>query len=111
VFPLLGVICIVEVEVEAEEANVMRTALSDVGASVTDSANASEQNAKARKTLGRLEVKVEKPERTVFRRRNISASCETELPGLIGRSWFSKTEIGSNCSEVLFSVVTIVMVG
>jgi hypothetical protein len=59
-----------------EEANAMRTALSEEGAIVTDNARASEQNANARKTLNRLDVKVEKRERTVLRRRNISASCE-----------------------------------
>jgi hypothetical protein len=77
VLPLLGVICIVDVEV----ASAVRTALSDDGARVTDSASASEQNDIARKTLNRLDVKVEKPERTVLRRRNISASCGRNFRG------------------------------
>ncbi|MBA2705710.1 MAG: hypothetical protein H0U60_17875 [Blastocatellia bacterium] len=71
VLPLLGVIAIIELG----EANAARAALNVAGAKLAAEASANEQNTITSEILSRLEVKVEKPERTVLRRRNMAASC------------------------------------
>jgi hypothetical protein len=61
--------------IELGEANAARAALNVAGAKLAGKASASEQNAIASEILSQLEVKVEKPKRTVLRQRNMAASC------------------------------------
>ena len=89
VLPLPGVICIIELD----EANAALAALNDAGAKLTDTVNASEQNATASKSLRRLEVKVEKPE-TVRRRRNMVWPPADGTSGKTGRvDWLQRQTI------------------
>jgi hypothetical protein len=83
--PVPGVIA--SIPIEPGRPNAERAAL-DTDGTLSGKATASEQKATASKILTQLEVRIEKPDWTVLRYRNIGGLLRTKLPvapeGLMG---------------------------